>query len=61
MKIETLEQFILQLDGMIAALRQAIVINGRTKKEREACDLLVDARLKLVEELESRGEVRHEL
>ncbi len=54
MKSETLGQFILTLDGMIAAMRQTIVLGGRTAKEREACGLLVDARLKLVEELESR-------
>src|SRR5258708_10600785 len=44
MKTATLEKFIGQLDGMIAALQQAVVLGGRTKKEREACELLKDAR-----------------
>jgi len=55
-KQETIEQFILKLDGMIAALQQALVIGGRSRREREACELLKDARLKLLEELEARGE-----
>ena len=58
MKTETLEKFIGQLDGMIAAITQAVVLGGRTKKEREACELLKDARLKLIEELESREQER---
>ncbi len=61
MKTETLKTFVGQLDGMIAAITQAVVLGGRTRKEREACDLLKDARLKLIEELESREqEAPHE-
>ena len=51
MQKETIEKFIRQLDGMIAALEQAVVIGGRSQKEGEACDLLKDARLKLVEDI----------
>jgi hypothetical protein len=53
MKKETIEQFIGQLDGMIAAFEQAVVF-GRNEKERDACELLKDARLKLVEDMEQR-------
>jgi hypothetical protein len=53
MKKETIEKFIGQLDGMIAAFEQAVVF-GRNAKEREACELLKDARLKLVEDMEQR-------
>lgn len=56
MKKETIEQFIWQLDGMIAALQQAVVIGGRTQEESEACELLKDARLKLVEAIEKKEE-----
>jgi hypothetical protein len=60
MKKETIETFVRQLDGMITALQQAVVIGGRTQKEGEACELLKDARLKLVEDLETRsGEEQH--
>ena len=49
--IETIETMIQQLSEMIATLQQATVIGGRLQKEREACELLKDARLKLIEEL----------
>ncbi len=52
MRRETLEQFVTKLDGMIAAIDQALVLGTRTAKEREACELLKDARLKLIEALE---------
>lgn len=54
MKKEIIEKFIGQLDGMIASFEQAVVIGGRTRKEREAYELLKDARLKLVEDMEAR-------
>ncbi len=54
MKKEAIEKFIGQLDGMIAAFGQAVVIGGRNKKETEAYELLKDARLKLVEDMEQR-------
>jgi hypothetical protein len=54
MKKETIEKVIGQLDGMIAAFGQAVVIGGRNKKETEAYELLKDARLKLVEDMEQR-------
>jgi cyclopropane fatty-acyl-phospholipid synthase-like methyltransferase len=53
-KNETLQQWMLQLDGMIGALKQAVVIGGRTPKERELQEHLQDARLAMIEELESR-------
>ena len=55
MKTEYLETCINQLDGMIATFQQAVVIGGRSQKERDACELLKQARLKIVEELERRG------
>jgi hypothetical protein len=54
MRKETIEKVIGQLDGMIAAFGQAVVIGGRNKKETEAYELLKDARLKLVEDMEQR-------
>lgn len=54
MKKETIEKFIGQLDGMIAAFGQAVVIGGRNAKEDQAYDLLTAARLRLVEDMESR-------
>jgi hypothetical protein len=59
MKQETLEILIYRLDAIIATLEQAVVIGGRSKKEREATELLTLARLKLVEELEA-GEGNHD-
>lgn len=56
MKTNYLEQCLSQLDGMIATFQQAVVIGGRSRKESEACELLKQARLKIVEELEQRGE-----
>ncbi len=56
MKREHVEQFVGKLDGMIAALQQAVVLGGRTKEEGEACELLIDARLKLIEALEKKQE-----
>jgi hypothetical protein len=53
--IETIETMIQQLSEMIATLQQATVIGGRSQKEREACELLKDARLKLIEELEAQS------
>jgi hypothetical protein len=47
-----IERCIHGLAAMIATFEQAIVIGGRTVAEGQACDLLKDARLKLVEELE---------
>ncbi len=55
MKKDTLETLISNLDGIIATLEQAVVLGGRSKKEREATELLILARLKLVEELETKG------
>ena len=50
MKKTTTRKLITQLDGMIAALQQAVVIGGRSDNERQACELLKDARLKLIED-----------
>jgi hypothetical protein len=58
MERKYLQRFITQLNGMIATLDQAIVLGGRTQKEREACELLKDARLRLLEDLETRGPAR---
>lgn len=52
----TISVLIRQLDGIIAALQQAVVIGGRTREEAEACELLKDARLKLIEDLEQKGQ-----
>lgn len=54
MRKEVIEKVIGQLDGMIAVFGQAVVIGGRNTKESEACELLKDARLKLVEDMEAR-------
>ncbi len=43
MKQETLEILIYRLDAIIATLEQAVVIGGRSEKEREATELLIDA------------------
>jgi len=53
-KQETLEILIYRLDAIIATLEQAVVIGGRSEKEREATELLIDARLKLAEALEAK-------
>lgn len=53
--IETIETMIQQLSEMIATLQQATVIGGCSQKEREACELLKDASLKLIEELEAQS------
>jgi hypothetical protein len=58
MKTEPLNDFIHTLDAMIAALDAGIVF-GRTAKEREACELLKDARIKLIEEVEARKGGEH--
>ena len=51
-----IERCIHDLAAMIATFEQAIVIGGRTVAEGQACDLLKDARLKLVEELEEEDD-----
>jgi hypothetical protein len=53
--IETIETMIQQLSEMIATLQQATVIGERPQKELAACELLKDARLKLIEELEAQS------
>jgi hypothetical protein len=55
MKQDIIETYIHQLDGMIATFQQATVIGGRTDRESQVCELLKDARLKLMEELEARS------
>lgn len=56
MKSGYIEQMIYKLDAMIATFAQSVVLGPKpTDKEREAVELLEDARLKLVEELETRG------
>lgn len=54
MKAETLEKWLNYLDGMIAALNQAIAYGERTPKEREFQEALKDARLKLLEALHEK-------
>lgn len=54
MKQEYLEKFIGQLDGMIGAIDQALVLGERTKEEAHAAEHMRDARLKLVESLEAQ-------
>ena len=54
MKRETIVKYIHELGAMIATFQQATVIDGRSQKESEACELLKDARLKLIEDLEQR-------
>jgi len=51
---EIIRRLIAKLNGMIAIFDQAIVLGGRTRLEREAGELLKDARLKLIQEVESR-------
>src|SRR5690349_21586866 len=53
-----IEQVIQDLAAMIATFEQAAVIGGRTVAEGEVLELLKDARLKLVEELEEDFERR---
>lgn len=53
MKRAYIEKFIGQLDGMIGAIDQALALGLRTKKEQQAAELLRDARLKLIEDLET--------
>lgn len=55
MNRENIEDFMQTLDGMITAFDQAIVLGGRNEKEDQACELLKEARLKLIEDLEERG------
>lgn len=56
MKSGYIEQIIYKLDAMIATFNQSVVVGPKpTDKERKAVELLKDARLKLVEELEARG------
>lgn len=55
MKQTYLEQYIHQLDAMIATFQQAAVIGGRTERESKVLELLKDARLTLVEELEAQS------
>lgn len=52
MKQKTQEHLIKQLDIIIATIGQAVVLDGLTIRERKARDLLQDARLLIVEELE---------
>ena len=49
MERETLEEFIRQLDNMIATFMQTVVIGAHSVKEAEACELLKDARRKLID------------
>lgn len=51
-----IERCIHTLDGMIATFEQAVVIGGRTLAESQVCELLKEARLKLVEELEEEDD-----
>lgn len=56
MKSGYIEQIIFKLDAMIATFAQSVILGPKpTEKEREAIELLKDARLKFVEELEARG------
>ncbi len=48
MKRETIEKYIHERGAMIATFQQATVIDGRSQKESEVCELLKDARLKLI-------------
>ena len=48
MKRETIEKYIQERGAMIATFQQATVIDGRSQKESEVCELLKDARLKLI-------------
>jgi hypothetical protein len=51
-----IERCIHDLAGMIASFQQAAMNGGRTVAEGEVLELLKDARLKLVEELEEEDE-----
>ncbi len=55
MKREETEQIIAKIDALIATLQQAVVIGGRTRKERQATELLLEARMKLIEQYLSRA------
>lgn len=54
MNSTVIETYIQTLDGMVIAMQQSASAYGRTKLEREVCDLLREARGKLREELERR-------
>jgi hypothetical protein len=60
MRKEVLEKWILQLDGMVAALDQATVIGERSMTEAVARDRLQDARLALIEAIEEIEEQEQE-
>jgi hypothetical protein len=49
MERETLEEFIRQLDDMIATFMQTVVIGAHSAREAEVCELLKDARRKLID------------
>ena len=51
-----IERIIHDLAAMIATFQQAAILGGRTVAEGEVLELLKDARLKLVEELEEEDE-----
>lgn len=52
MKRKTQDWIIRMLDGVILTIGQAVVLDKVTKKEKRACELLKDARLLIVEEME---------
>lgn len=52
-RVETLKRFISALDGMIAAIGQQQILYGLTDKERQALDHLKDARLRMIEEIDT--------
>ncbi len=52
MDTDQLVRMIDQLTGMIAILSYVTLLGGRPHQEGEACDLLVEARRKLMEELD---------
>lgn len=54
MKNQHLEKSILEMEGIITTLDHAIANDEYTSREAWACQLLKDARLKLIEELEER-------
>ncbi len=45
-----------RLNAMIATFEQAAIMGGLTRKEREAVELLKDARLKLIEATEEAAQ-----
>jgi hypothetical protein len=57
MKKETIEALIAKLDKIIALFEQTIALSWRIEEEHKACELLKDARLRLVEAL---GEKKQE-